>query len=348
MRRYLSLLALALAFAAGLSLPARADDPFSVGGIHVDASAPSASTAQLAAIAQGRPRAWAVLFKRLAKQPDWGRQPHLDDAALQRIIRTFTVKNEKRSTTRYVGDVTYTFSPEGVARVMQGGGIAFTYSQPKRILLVPLSPNYSSGSLWTAAFSGTRYATVAVPFALPSGGTDQATLAGLSFDTANWIDVEPVAARMKASEAVLVMVSSSQGHLTISLKRLGAGYLPVKSSLDVAMQPGGAAGTYSSAADAAVQGVADLWKTRPPDMSKGNLTAEVRIASLAQWGTMQAQMATIPNVAGIAVQAMDIGQARITITYLGNTDQLRDALAAQGITLAKGDSGWSLSNAGPP
>ena len=36
---------------------------------------------------------------------------------LQRIIRTFTVKNEKRSTTRYVADVTYTFSPEGVGRV---------------------------------------------------------------------------------------------------------------------------------------------------------------------------------------------------------------------------------------
>lgn len=348
MRRFLPLLAAALAFAAALSLPARADDQFSVGGIHVDASAQSASTAQLAAIAQGRPRAWAVLFKRLAKPADWGRQPQLDDATLQRIIRSFTVKNEKRSTTRYVGDVTYIFSPEGVARVMQGGGIAFNLVQVKRILLIPLSPNYSGGSLWTAAFSGTRYAGSTVAFALPSGGTDQATLSGINFDTANWIDVEPVASRIKASEAVLVKVSSGQGHLTIDLKRLGPGYLPVKSSLEVPLLSGGAAGTYSSAADAAVHGVEEMWKTRPPDMSKATLTADVRIGSLQQWGQMQIQMAAVPNIAGIAVQAMDIGQARIVITYLGNTDQLRDALAAQGLTLVKNGSEWSLSGAGSP
>jgi hypothetical protein len=206
MRRFLSLLALASAFAAGLSLPARADDPFTVGGVHVDASAQSASAAQLAAIAQGRPRAWQVVYRRLAKQPDWGRQPQLNDAALQRIIKSFTVKNEKRSTTRYVGDVTYVFSPEGVARAMQAGGIAFSYVAPKRILLIPMAPNYSSGSLWTSAFAGTRYAAAAVPFALPSGGSDQAALAPLSFDTANWLDIEQVAAKARASEAVMVQV----------------------------------------------------------------------------------------------------------------------------------------------
>jgi hypothetical protein len=118
---------------------------------------------------QGRPKAWSILYKRITKQQDWGRQPTLDDASLQRIIRTFTVKNERRSTTRYVADVTYTFSPEGVARVLQGGGIALTQGQAKRILLVPFSPNYSGGSMWTAAFSGMRYAGSSVPFALPSG-----------------------------------------------------------------------------------------------------------------------------------------------------------------------------------
>lgn len=348
MRRFIALLAFALAVAAGLSLPARADDVFAVAGIHVDASAASASAAQLAAIAQGRPRAWAVLFKRLAKPQDQSRQPQLDDASLQRIVRSFTVKNEKRSTTRYVGDVTYVFSPEGVARAMQSGGIAFALVQTRRILLVPMAPNYSSGSLWTSSFSGTRYAAAAVPFALPSGGTDQAAIGGMSFETANWTDVETAAAKIKASEAVFVQVVPAQGHLTITLKRVGAGYLPVKSSLDVPLLPGGAAGTYSSAADAAVQAIADLWKTRPPDMGQGHLTADVRIASLAQWSALQTQMATVPNVAGISVQAIDIGAAKITIAYLGSTEQLRDALSAQGISLSRNGSEWSLSSTGTP
>jgi hypothetical protein len=347
MRRFLSLLALATAFAAAWSLPARAADPFTVAGIHVDASAQSASAAQLAAIAQGRPHAWAVLYKRIAKPQDIGRQPQLDDASLQRIIRSFVVKNEKRSTTRYVGDVTYVFSPEGVARVMQSGGLAFALVQTKRILLVPMSPNYSQSSVWTAAFAGSRYAGTAVPFALPGVG-DQLVLSPLGFETTNWQNLEGVAAKVKASEAVLVQVEPGPGHLTVNLKRLGASYLPVTSSVEVPMQPGGAAGTYSSAADAAVHGIEDMWKNRPPDMAQGRLTADVRIASLAQWGTMQAEMAAVPNVVSVAVQAMDIGEARVVVTYLGNTDQLREALAGQGITLAKAGSDWSLSNAGMP
>lgn len=349
--RYFNLpLALAGAFAAAIALAApaaRADDQFTVGGIHVDASAQSASAAQLAAIAQGRPRAWATLYHRIAKPQDQGKQPQLDDASLQRMIRSFTVKNEKRSTTRYVADITYVFSPEGVARAMQGGGLAFALAQTRHILLVPMSPGYSQSSVWTAAFSGTRYAGSAVAFALPGVG-DQLVLGPMAFDTANWANVEGVAAKVHATEAVLVQVVPGPGHLTVNLKRLGAAYLPVTSSLDVPMQPGGAAGTYSSAADAAVHGVEDLWKNHPPDASQGHLTADVRIASLAQWGTMQAEMAAVPNVTNVAVQAMDIGEARVVVSYLGNTDQLRDALSGQGITLAKAGGEWSLSNAGSP
>jgi len=100
MRRFIPPLAFALALAVMplWSNAFAAGDIFSVGGIHVDASGPSASVAQLSAMAQGRPKAWTILYKRITKQQDWGRQPKLDDASLQRIIRSFTVKNEKRVT----------------------------------------------------------------------------------------------------------------------------------------------------------------------------------------------------------------------------------------------------------
>jgi len=351
MRRFKSLLAFAVALASIPLSPmaTAAADVFSVGGIHVDASGPSASVAQLSAMTQGRPKAWSILYKRITKQQDWGRQPTLDDASLQRIIRTFTVKNERRSTTRYVADVTYTFSPEGVARVLQGGGIALTQGQAKRILLVPFSPNYSGGSMWTAAFSGMRYAGSSVPFALPSGATEQAALGALTFEAANWGDVEPAAARIRATEAALVMVAPGSGHLTITIKRLGVAQLPTKSSFDMPLLPGGAAGTYSSAADAAVHAIEDMWKAHPAETSQaGRLVADVKITSLAQWGALQAQMATVPNVRGVDVLAMDIGEAHVSIAYLGTPEQLRDALSLQQMSLTKTDAGWLLSGSGAP
>ncbi len=187
MRRFISPLAFALALVVIPLWPniATAEDIFAVSGIHVDASGPSAAVAQLSAMAQGRPKAWTILYKRVTKQQDWSRQPALDDASLQRIIRTFNVKSEKRSTTRYVADVTYTFSPEGVARVLQGGGIALTQAQAKRILLVPFSPNYSGAPrCGPRRFLVRATAGSAVPFALPSGGDQTESRSARSHSTA--------------------------------------------------------------------------------------------------------------------------------------------------------------------
>ena len=188
-----------------------------------------------------------------------------------------------------------------------------------------MAPNYSSTSLWTAAFSGTRYSGSAVPLAIP-GGADQTTLAGASFDAANWVDVDPAASHIHATEVVLVQVVPSPDHLTINLKRLGAGQLPTKTTFDVPLQKGGAAGTYSMAADAAVHGVEDMWKT-PAEFrhAAGRLIADVRISSLAQFGALQTQMAGVANVTGVSVVAMDIGEAHVSIGYLGGQEALKNA-----------------------
>jgi len=352
MRRFRYALALAFALAATLSVPQRgeAEDLYTVSGIHVDASAASSSVAQLAALAQGRPKAWAILYKRLTRGQDSARLPQLDDAQLQRIIRTFNVSGEKRSTTRYVANVSYSFNPDAVQHILQSSGIAFAQAQAKRILVIPFAPNYARNSGWAAALANPSFATGVVPFALPNGAIDQSTLGGLSFDSATWNDVEPAASRIRSNEAVLMMAVPNGNHLTVTLKRVGAGQLPVKSSVDVPMSPGGAPATYSVAADAAVHALEEMWKSHSAvDFSQtGHLTANVRIASLSQWGSLQTAMAAVPNVSSMAVQAMDIGAARVTLNYLGSIDQLRDALSAQGISLTTRGGEWTLSNSGSP
>lgn len=348
MRRSCLFMAFALALASVSLWPqaASAEDIFAVSGIHVDASGPSASAAQLTAMAQGRPKAWAILYKRVTKQQDWGRMPNLDDAMLQRIIRTFTVKNEKRSTTRYVADVTYTFSPEGVGRVLQNANIGYTQLQVKRIILIPMAPNYTGSSLWTAAFSGTRYSGSSVPYALPNAN-DQGSLG--SFDEIVWNDVQPIAARIRATEAVLVQVLPAGDHLTINLKRLGAGQLPTQTTFDVPLLKGGAAGTYSSAADAAMRGIEDLWKNHPAEFAApGRLTADVRISSLTQFAALQTRMMSVANVTGVRVEAFDIGEARVSVAYLGGTEALKDALSSHGVYLTRSGEGWTLSASDAP
>jgi len=335
----------ALAVACFAAQPAAADNNFEVSGVHVDASGSSVSEARSRAIAGGRPAAWSILFHRLTRQQDWVRQPVLDDAMLQKVIISYLPLNERRSTTRYVADVTYTFNHEAVARLLQSTGIPYAAVAAKRILVIPMAPGFARSSLWTQAFANPRFATSPVPFAVPVGDAqDMTALAGLSFDSASWENVAPAAARFRATEAVLVLAAVNGNKLAVTLKRVGAGELPVKSGFEVPLLQG-APSTYPGAADAAVRAIDDMWKNQKAvDYSqKAKLVADVRIESLTQFAVLENTLSGVPNVAAVGVAAMDIGQARLTISYIGSTDQLRVALAQAGITLSGHAGAWQIS-----
>jgi hypothetical protein len=338
-------LMLALVISCLCAAPARADATFEVSGIHVDASAKSVAEARTAAVASGRPMAWGILFKRLTRQQDWGRQPMLDAATLQKMVIGYFPINERRSTTRYVAEMTYTFNPEMVARVLQSAGIPYTAVAAKKVLLVPMSPGFARGTAWTTAFVSPRFATAPVPFAVPIGdASDMASLAGLTFDTATWDQIAPVAGRIKATEAVFVLATPIGNKLQLSIKRVGQGEMPMKSVIDVPLLQNVQA-TYPGAADAVVHAIDDMWKNQKAvDYSqKGRITAEVRIASLAQFAALENTIAGVPNVASVSVAAIDIGAARLVISYIGTTEQLKAALAQAGVTLRGSAGNWQIA-----
>ncbi|MGA7674517.1 MAG: hypothetical protein WCA78_05660 [Rhizomicrobium sp.] len=347
MRRLLSFPALTLALAVICLSPqlAAADGPFTVAGVHVDASSASVAEARNAAVAAGRPTAWQILFHRLTRQQDWVRQPVLDDAQLQKLITTYYPSNERRSTRRYMADMTYVFNPDAVTRMLQSSGILYVASAAKRILVIPMAPGYARGSGWTVALANPRFANSVVPFSVPIGDApDMNALGGLAFDTATWANVEPVASRIRASEAVLIQAVVTGNKLTVTLRRLGAGELPAKASFEVPLLQNPQA-TYPAAADATVQAIGDMWKSHAAvDFSqKGNLAVDVRVGSISQLAGLQSALAGVPNVAGVTVIAMDIGDARLSLSYLGTVDQLRDALAQAGFTLVNRGGTWQLS-----
>ncbi len=329
----------------GGALPARAQDAlYTVSGIHVDATGASTTEALNAAIDQGRSKAFQILYRRLTRQLDWGRQPALDTAGLLRISRGYNLANERRSTTRYVADVTYMFNPEAVARTLRAAQIAFSQNSAKRILVIPMSPGVSHGP-WAQALLAPAFRDSAVPFSL-LGAEDDATLAALNFDAAGWSDVSGVALKNHVTEVGLVQVLSANGKLTVNIRRLGVGEQPAKTSLDVPMlQTVGT--TYPAAAQAAVRAIEDMWKTRSAiDFSqRGRLTVDVRIAGLAQWSEIQAALGGVGNVTGVSVTAIDTNYARINLAYLGGIDQLREAFATAGLSLTNRGGQWMLAKA---
>jgi hypothetical protein len=109
--------------------------------------------------------------------------------------------------------------------------------------------------------------------------------------------------------------------------------------------PGVPPGNLKAAAAATAAVVTAYWKTRTAvDYSHRNrLSADVNIDSLTQWGTLLARMGTIPTLTNVAVNAMNTGMARLTLTYVGTADQLRDSLAQQKVDLAQRVAGGTYT-----
>jgi hypothetical protein len=207
-----------------------------------------------------------------------------------------------------------------------------------------MSPGVSHGP-WAAALSSPVFHDSLVPFSVLAPEED-AGLGQLNFDTGGWTDVAAVAAKDHVGEVALVQAVYAGGKMTVNIRRLGQGEAPVKSSVDVPLA-GTVGTTYPVAAQAAVRLIEDMWKTRTSVdyTQRGKLTVDVRITSLAQWGEIQTSLSGISNITSMQVTAMDISFARIQIGYGGGLEQLREQLAAQGLTLLGKNGQWSLAKA---
>jgi hypothetical protein len=322
-------------------------DPYSVSGIVVDASASSATQAQTIAINSGRARAWTTLYRRLAKQEDWSRQPTLDDTTLQRLVRSYLVSNERRSTTRFVASMTYVFNAGAVRRILHQADIAYTDTEARTLLVVPMGPGYAPHSPWAMAWADQKYAHGSVPLVAPQGDAeDVSALGSLSFGGATWQDVQPSAARVHAQEAYLVLAQPSSGQVVVKIRHLGTGSSPTIPDITVptpAKTPSHTA--WGLVADATASAVVDSWKGRNLiDYNKrSKLVADVRVDSLESWSQMLQRLSAVPTVTEVGVVAMDIGEARISINYVGSSDQLKDNLAHANLDLLNAGGEWSLS-----
>jgi len=344
MRRIAVFLALTLLALAPSGRVAAAADPYTVTGIPVDATAASATEAQTIAINSGKARALQIVLGRLVKKEDAAKVPALDDVALTRLIASYLPQNVKRSTTRYVASMTYSFNPAAIRHLLRSANIAYTDTTAHPILIIAMAPKWVSHSGWASVWTNPKYATGVVPLVSPVGDpVDSGALSVLSFGDATWQDVEPVASRVHAGEAMLVLLGSANGQTVVKMKRLGLGSSPPVPDVTV---PGNPPGTMGAAADAASAAIATYWKSRSAiDYGRRlKLTADVHVSSLQQWGDVLAKIGTVSTVTEVNVNAMDIGLAKVTLTYVGTTNQLHDALAQAKVDLTpKTGGGWTLS-----
>ena len=346
MRRLLLIFFVAFGAASAASLQAAAGDPFTVSGVKVDATAPSAVEAQTKAINSGRAKAWQTLYRRLTKQQDWGKQPPIDDATLQRLVRSYQARDQRSSTTRFVANMTYVFNATAVRRILQQANLAYSDVTARPALVIPLAPGWSAQTPWTQAWKAPRFGHGALPLVLPlADKIDDTALASLHFDTATWQDVEPMASRVHAGAAYVVLVIPQRAQMLVKIRHLAPSPGAAIADLAVPVPPNTPAPkAFGAVADAAANAIIEAWKSRSAvDFSKhSKLLASVPVENLEDWSRTLQKIEAVPTVSDVSLVAMDIGEARIAISYAGSPEQLSDQLARAGLALSNEKGDWRL------
>jgi hypothetical protein len=335
--------AMSFAVPAGAApAPSGLPDLFTVASIRIDATAESAQTARDAAMAQGRPQAWTQIYRRLTPQAMWARQPRLTDAQLFRVIRSFEVAGERRSTTRYLADVTFHFNPVAVRQVLRQAGISFTEGRSRPALVIPVvaDERFDPASIWAAAWSDDTHRQGLVPMILPDADAEnEEVLSRADLAQADWASLTPIAQRYGAS-VVVVAIASADARSVRSIEISQAGRTPSSFAF--------AQANFPALANAVTDKVAESWKSRSSVdyATRARLVADVQFNSLEEWARIRAQLGAVRAVSDFEVVGIARNEAEVDLSYFGRVEQLRDAMAQQNLVLVNGPEGFTLQLAG--
>jgi hypothetical protein len=318
-------------------------DLFTVSGVKVDASAESATAARDIAMTQGRPVAWTKLYRRLTAPAMWGKQPQLDENALLRLIRSFEVAGERRSTTRYLAEVIFHFNPAAVRAQLRQSNIAYTDTRARPALVIPViagKPGFDPMSPWAMAWNDPGLQQGLVPFVVPmNDGPEAALLSRTDLGQLDWATLAPLVRRYNVGE--VIVASASDDAKTVQMVEISAtGRVP--SSFAYAQS------TFPADAEVIAEKAAETWKTRTSVdfATRARLTADVAFDSLDDWAKIRGHLGAVRAITDFDVIGLALHEAEISVTYSGRPEQLRDALAQQNLELSNNNGQFTLQLAG--
>jgi len=335
--------------------PAHADDPYTVTGVEIDATADNALQAQTRAMRQGQRAAARRLVERLTLAEDRMGTPletgaggafALDDAVIAEMISGLEIRDEQRSSTRYLAKLDVGFHRRSVERVLDAYEIPFVDSQARPTLVLPVA-ELNGGLLlwaenpWREAWQTRGFRHALTPMFMPDVAPEEV----------------PISARqaLQLDEAALRSLASRYGVDRIAVLRAGersgglrvGGYL-IEFAFDGEMTvdtwgPETFYGGWQAAAQSFVTRREDAWKQASVvrDREETEMRVTVLYGGIGEWRRLQTALGRASLVRNAQLDALSRDGARMTVHYRGAMEQLVSELAERGATLEEHpELGW--------
>lgn len=365
-RVVLRCVALALVL-AGACLPAaaqqRTDFPaYTVPDVKVDRTAATAAAARDAALLEGQRVALRRLLERLTPRSEQRRLPNLSDARIGDLIENLEVQEERSSTVRYIASLTFRFRPDEIRTLLRNAGVPFAETVAKPYLVLPvlrregLTLLWDDTNTWRAAWGRVPQNDGLAPLVLPRG--DLGDISDINAEQA----LRGENARLRALvvrygvNGVLVAdatfdPSGARPALQVSVSRY-SGIIPEQTIVEsyTAAENEDEPALMLRAATSIARMLEDQWKNEQLLQfgREEKLTVAVGYDDVKDWVAIQRRFAELTMIRRSDVVSVTRHEAIVDLTYIGDENQLRLALAQRDlelapVTVAGSSASWRIS-----
>ncbi|QGZ95443.1 DUF2066 domain-containing protein [Terricaulis silvestris] len=350
-----SLAAIAAFFAAlcavspGVASAQGRDNVYAVSGVHVDATAANAAAAQQAGFTSAQRAAFERLVRRLTVPNELVARgmPAAEGAALEALVLSVDVEEERRSATRYIGRLTVRFDPSGVRALLRQQGLTVVDTRTAPVLVAPLVSSgvpEETATLWREVWAQGGFGDELVPLAVAPASLQGAPA---------WTSAAPFAQAAAAASALYATLRVQGSTATATLVEVDGNASRDRGEVTARID-----GTDAAATRAALASLADQASTRIQNDWKGRIATgggqRARISASALYGN-QAQWEQIKDalegaastlISEIRIEAVGREGALVSFSFVGDRNQLVAELARRGIALADSSNGPVLRVAG--
>ncbi|UCH74091.1 MAG: DUF2066 domain-containing protein [Rhodospirillales bacterium] len=335
-----------LIFACGVVGPAWAQDLFEVTGLPVDARAADELQAKQEGIAEAQQQALQTVFRRLVAADEVVRLPEVTSDMLIAMVRDFDISDEKFGGGRYLATLSVRFDPQKVAEVLRSQRIRFAMTRSQPVVVLPVIDVGTAQRLWDDpnpwrdAWAGQLPHPGLFSLVMPIGDLTDVAVVNVNYALAgDPVGLEQIASRYDAAGTVVAVAAVGRGGgagrlVNITLTFSGGGY----DGRVIERRYSGSGSLQSFLNQVVTEVMRDL-ETTWKDENMLDFTLEERISvlvpieGLGDWITIRDQLSSMARIQSLAVARMTRTEAEVDLVYVGTTEQLRSALALQGLEL---------------
>jgi hypothetical protein len=342
-------LAALCAFAPGAASAQGRDNVYAVAGVHVDETAANAAAAQQAGFAAAQRSGFERLVRRLTVPDELAARgvPPVEPAALERLVLSVDVEQERRSGTRYIGRLTVRYDPSGVRTLLRQYNLTVVDTRTAPVLVAPLVADGTAEettTLWRDVWANGGFGDELVPLA-----TAPAELQGAPA----WNTAQTFAQAAAASSVLYATLRVQGSTATATLVEIDANARRDRGEVTARIN-----GTDAAALRAALASLADQASTRIQNDWKGRIATgggqRARISASAlysnqrQWEQIKDALegAAQTLISEIRIEAVGRDGALVSFSFVGDRSQLAAELNRRGVNLADTAQGPTLRVAG--